>query len=404
MKIENIEQIFERYQEKKIRLETISGKKTYVFRNNRNILDGKLIKQLIDFFSKIRQRRLKLSIFLDLGRVRIADKLSYTVLECLVYQLITEEFSVQVKYVPETSIETKGIEFSCLNYLNPASKKFIQDRKKRESQFLKNFDIYQAQYNKYRKWLSPKNTSYLSDLSSDLIHLFRNQSKFINAYYHKQYEYDDRMVKKLSNTISELVGNAIEHGQSNCLIDIDISHNFIHKDYEDKQFGAINIVILNFSKINFGDKVRNKILSGDFSNNERYQLVSDAYAIHSEMFNENYPEEVFWNIASIQDKISGRLDNFNNGGKGSTDLLKSIQEFAYLDYCYMMSGNDILKLNKSFLALDDDGFIGFNNISFKLQMPDDSTYSKSAVYLPGVAYNLNFILEEKKNDNNKITI
>ncbi|CYU37402.1 hypothetical protein HO929_08740 [Streptococcus suis] len=401
MKIENIEQIFERYQEKKIRLETISGQKTYVFRNNRNILDGKLIKQVIDFFANIRKRHLslkyiRLSIFLDLGKVRIADKLSYSVLECLVYQQIVEGYSVQVYYIPETSIETKGIEFSCLNYLNPASKYFVQDKKQRESRFFKNFDIYQAQFNKYRKWISPKNTSYLSDFSSDLIYLFRNQSKFINAYNHKQYEYDDRMVKKLSNTISELVGNAIEHGQSNCLIDIDISHNFIHKDYEDKQFGAINIVILNFSKINFGDKVKNKILSDDFSNNERYQLVSDAYAIHSGMFDENYSEEVFWYIASIQDKISGRQDNFNNGGKGCTDLLKSIQEFAYLDYCYMMSGNDILKLNKNFLELDDDGFIGFNNSSFKLHMPNHTTYAKSPVYLPGVAYNLNFILEEKE--------
>lgn len=60
----------------------------------------------------------------------------------------------------------------------------------------------------------------------------------------------------------------------------------------------------------------------------------------------------------------------------------------------MMSGKEILKFKKELLKQDSDGFIGFNKTSFLQSGPETTTLAKSKVYLPGVAYNLNFILEE----------
>lgn len=77
-----------------------------------------------------------------------------------------------------------------------------------------------------------------------------------------------------------------------------------------------------------------------------------------------------------------------------TDLIKSIQNFTHEDYCYMMSGKEILNFKKELLKQDSEGFIGFNKNSFLHSIPEMTSLGISKVYLPGVAYNLNFILEE----------
>ena len=60
----------------------------------------------------------------------------------------------------------------------------------------------------------------------------------------------------------------------------------------------------------------------------------------------------------------------------------------------MMSGKEILNFKKELLKQDSDGFIGFNKDSFLQSVPETMTLGISKVFLPGVAYNLNFILEE----------
>ena len=90
----------------------------------------------------------------------------------------------------------------------------------------------------------------VSRLGSDLISLLRNQG----------IEYSQDLILSLSSTVSEMVGNAQEHGESDCLIDIDITHNFSHNKREGK-FGGFNVSILNFSNTYFGDKVKEKVVN-----------------------------------------------------------------------------------------------------------------------------------------------
>lgn len=373
-------------------LSTKKGKKYFQFINRTNFLNDVVIKNIIDFLNTVRTKRLKLPIILNIGKVTVADKLSYIVLECLVYEMLNLGYSITVKFIPDSTIDTKGIEHSPLMVLNELSSIFYTDKNNREAKFKKDFSYISRNTVKYRRLISPDSNSYLSKLTSDLILFLRNQFEFSDNY--RRIEYDDVMVIKLANTIGELVGNAIEHGEGDCLLDIDITHNFTHLKKLGRTFGAVNIAVLNFSGTNFGDKVKNKILNAELSKSERYQKIKVAYDTHQSYFNDKYNERHFWNLASIQDKISGRPDNYNNGGKGMTDLIKSIQNFTHEDYCYMMSGKEILKFKKELLKQDSEGFIGFNKNSFLHSIPEITSLGISKVYLSGVAYNLNFILEE----------
>ena len=371
---------------------TKERKKCFQFKNRTHVLNDTTIKNIIDFLNSVKNKPIKLPVLLDIGKVTVADKLSYIVLECLVYEMLMLGYSITVKLIPDSTIDTKGIKNSPLMFLNELSINFSTDKQDREAKFKKHFNYISRNTVKYRRLISPESNSYLSKLTSDLILFLRNQFEFSDNY--RRIEYDDVMVIKLANTIGELVGNAIEHGDGDCLLDIDITHNFTHSKKLGRTFGAVNIAVLNFSGTNFGDKVKNKILNTELSKSERYQKIKVAYDTHQSYFNDNYNEEHFWNLASIQDKISGRPDNYNNGGKGMTDLIKSIQNFTHEDYCYMMSGKEILKFKKELLKQDSEGFIGFNKNSFLHSIPEITSLGISKVYLPGVAYNLNFILEE----------
>jgi two-component sensor histidine kinase len=371
---------------------TKNGKKYFQFKNKMNFLNDAVVKNIIEFLNSVKTKKIKLPVFLDIGQVTVADKLSYIVLECLVYEMLNLGYSVTVKFYPNSNIDTRGINNSPLRHLNECWSRFSSNKNYRESKFRKEFNSI-TDGRKYRRMISPKSNSYLSKLTSSLILFLKNQFEFSESC--RKIEYDEIMVIKLANTIGELVGNATEHGEGDCLLDIDITHNFTHSKKQGRTFGAVNIALVNFSDTNFGDKVKKKILNTDLSKSIRYQKTKVAYDIHQQSyFNDNYNEEHFWNLASLQDKISGRPDNYNNGGKGMTDLIKSIQNFTHEDYCYMMSGKEILKFKKELLKQDSDGFIGFNKTSFLQSGPETTTLAKSKVYLPGVAYNLNFILEE----------
>lgn len=51
-----------------------------------------------------------------------------------------------------------------------------------------------------------------------------------------------------------------------------------------------------------------------------------------------YNEEYFWDIASLQDRISGRKGTSSAGGTGLTVLINSLQKEADNDTCYVISG------------------------------------------------------------------
>ena len=382
----NISLLFSKF--KKVKTPIIknkSGKKFFSFNKRYEEFGDNLIADIIDFSGTIINRNIKLQIEFNIGEIRITDKLTYIIFECIIYHLLILGYPVQIKIIPESSIDTKGIENSPLKYLNLYHKQYEANFKKAKERFFKQFDLCQS--GRYRRWVSAYDSMAVSRLGSDLISLLRNQG----------IEYSQDLILSLSSTVSEMVGNAQEHGESDCLIDIYITHNFSHNKREGK-FGGFNVSILNFSNTYFGDKVKEKVVNNKIEKTP-YIEVSKAYEIHKSFFCKSYYSEMFWIIASLQDKVSGRKNAFSNGGKGCTDLIKSVQKYSHLDYCYLMSGRETIHFKKEFLMIDSDGFIGFNKDGFLNSPPDDSIVGKSSVEFPGVAYNLNFILEESNEEN-----
>lgn len=228
-----------------------------LFRNTNKSLGGNLLKDIIDFCGTILKNNIRLPVVIYLGEIKVEDKLSYILLECIAHQLIINGFDLQIIMYPSFSIDTQGVTFSPLRFLNPYYVYYEKsDKTKRKNQFLKSFELTQS--GKYRKWLSKDDEFGVSKLTTDLIYLFRSQ-------YHKHFshytltDYEEVMVKKLATTIGELVDNAHEHGESNCLIDIDFSHDFTDKRENNKTFGGVNVTIINFSNRNFEEKVKHKI-------------------------------------------------------------------------------------------------------------------------------------------------
>lgn len=65
-----------------------------------------------------------------------------------------------------------------------------------------------------------------------------------------------------------------------------------------------------------------------------------------------------------------------------------------------------MKFHHNLLNEDSQGYVSFSNSDFQSAKPEKEVYSKSKIYLPGVGYNLNFVLEKKdsEDERNKVNI
>lgn len=95
---------------------TKNGKKYFQFKNKMNFLNDAVVKNIIEFLNSVKTKKIKLPVFLDIGQVTVADKLSYIVLECLVYEMLNLGYSVTVKFYPNSNIDTRGINNSPLRH------------------------------------------------------------------------------------------------------------------------------------------------------------------------------------------------------------------------------------------------------------------------------------------------
>ena len=60
----------------------------------------------------------------------------------------------------------------------------------------------------------------------------------------------------------------------------------------------------------------------------------------------------------------------------------------------MISGERALWFNKDNLEYDSNGWISFNaNNDFFTTVPSEGTVTGNTIYMPGTAYNLNFVME-----------
>ncbi len=363
------------------------------FTNKRNIIcqidsyyfGAGVINQVISFVKNLNASLKGFPIvFYFRNKIKINDKLSYILFECICYYLIENGYTVYVKIDYEHDIRTRGVECSPMNLLTVGNcSKFINKFRN---------ELYDNHYCRLITEAEKEKTDYLSLIYTDIDNFLRNVG--IN----------DSKREDLSETISELIGNACEHTTSDCYIDIDVTNANYYKnidnygiDISTKYYG-VNIVILNFSDKLLNDGIKEKI-KFNIPNVERYMKLLEAYNYHKKHFDDNYTEDDFFNFAVFQNKISGSKRKEKVGGVGLTHLINSLQKKSDNDDCYVFSGHNILLFNRDYLSYNND-WIGFNKSNnFFTDIPDIKLIDRSKMFFAGTAYNLNFVM--KSEDDNE---
>ncbi|MBS6519072.1 MAG: hypothetical protein KH359_00010 [Clostridiales bacterium] len=360
------------------------------------LFNGRTLKFICQKLNTVHKqyKGLKIPIEFYFYEVVFADKLTFVLFECICYELIyTYGHYVQVfmKVNVKDDIHIAGINSSPLLLLSGTNKKSV---KKYLEKF--NMDLYRQHYRRVIKCDKKEETNYLGRLYEEI-------DSFL-----KPFDVDDDARDSVANVVSELAGNACEHGKSDCLIDIDVAPNYtkIVDDVSDgESYYGINIVVVNLSKVLLGDGVRENILGNEEKiNDTRYSKVMEAYHNHSKMFTENYTVEDFCNITTFQHKISGReQENYNGdsttGGTGLTKLILSLEEMSDAYGCYVVSGNRVIYFYKDMLEYDDDRWIGFNSEkNYISEIPGKNSDGKNVIsealmHMPGTGYNLNFVMK-----------
>ena len=201
-------------------------------------------------------------------------------------------------------------------------------------------------------------------------------------------------IDAVSNVIGELAPNAVEHGDSNCMIDLCYERS---TSLDGQDLTDISIVIYNFSDKFLWTDLYQKV----FVDNKRITLKKDridkvraAWESHRGQFSKQYSEKDFYNLMAFQ-KISGRSGDRSDGGLGINTLIQNMQKYSTDDYCYVLSGHGALLMNGEISIPDKEGYIAFNKDQLYVEkIPDDRAVMQTKFYMPGVAYNLTFYFEE----------
>lgn len=356
------------------------------------LFSGITLKHIAEMINAIHKqyKGIKIPIEFYFGRTAFIDKLTFIIFECMCYDLIKNYgHYIQVFMSVDTrdDIHSAGILSSPLLLLNGTKKDKV---KKYTEKFEK--DLYGKHFRRLIAGDNKEDTNYLGRLYEEI-------DSFL-----KPFSIEENSRDKIGNVISELVGNACEHGKSDCLIDIDVAQNYtkVVGDMTDgKSYCGINIAVVNFSEILLGDGIYNNVIKNEERVlNDRYSDVIKAYKNHSKLFTQEYIVEDFCNITVFQHKISGRGEDSLTGGTGLTKLIQSLEERSDAYRCYVVSGKRAVNFYKELLEYNDDKWIGFNQENdYISKIPSEIdennlVISESLMYMPGTAYNLNFVMKE----------
>lgn len=351
-------------------------KSELVYDINVNTFTGDQIYEILLVINYVKRtyNGARIPLIINAGNITFYDKLVYVILENICWYMITvEKRRFKVLFCAKHTIWSEGISYSPLIYLNDISK------------FTKKYvsDLYNRHFRKVIPCIKKGNEQYLSDLMQEIRCFLENNG--IN----------EDSSGDLSEVLSELVGNAGEHGKTECLIDIDITEDRYTKGIEQENYYGMNAVIMNYSQTLFFEPLMKK-MNNQTDFNERYKFIIEAKENHEQQFNEKYTEEDFFTVSSFQHKISGSERKNEIGGTGLTQLIHSLEEKAENHLCYMLSGNRLFFFQQEYMKYDTNNFIGFNESGdYIREKPSDNIFQTIRTYFPGTAYNLNFAIKKE---------
>lgn len=359
--------------EKKLRLVN----RRLIYKISTDVFGGDHLYEMIVVINYVRRKyKQRVPITFDIGTFEFYDKLVYVFLECFCYYLTNVmKHDVFVLFRANHTIWSEGIIYSPLvNIGNP-------------QKFLKKFqgDLQMYHFRRIIPRQEERAETYLSNLMQEINCFLRN-----NAI-------EEEISVQLAETLVELVGNASEHGNAECLLDIDITRSeYIKEETQGgSKYHGMNAVVLNFSPRLFFEPLKNKFnKQQEFS--DRYEYVFKARNYHKDMFNNNYGEDDFYTISSFQHRISGNVEKNKIGGTGLTSLLRSLEEKADSHLCYLLSGNRILFFEKEYMQYDSNKLVGFNRTNnYLTDIPSGHLFNTISTFVPGVAYNLNYAIKKE---------
>lgn len=353
---------------------------TVLLNYNFKLLGGQQLRDIISdicYCIRIYGNRCN-TIIISMPYFSPCDKMVYILLESVIYSLIFKyDYNVTFRFEEfKYNINSIGCITSCLHKSVSNQLELKNLGRDYESCIEKNH--YRKIINAYEDFTAPS--------------LMVREIKTFLYRFHAKEKFD----KQLAMMIGELVDNVIDHAHTQCLVDIDITDSIFYclQKQDGKNYYSVNVCIINLGGKLMYDDVKNKIKGKKYGDSERYSKVYDAYIRHSNLFDKGYSENNFFMIASFQDQISGRQDKTNSGGTGLTEMIRNLEEFAADDNCYVLSGNDGIKLKKEQLFYTDEGWIGFNGDNdFLNKIPDRDVVLKTDTYVPGTGYNFELIFE-----------
>lgn len=363
-----------------------------IWRCNRSVFDLDALKDLVNFIKTVETQNFQgISIDIILHDVRFVDKLIIILLECVCYYAITIMKSrVRVSFSCTPTIWTEGVHSSPLLLLNDF-------KRQKQEKYIEKFKMDYYHFH-FRRLITIEENADKPIASK----VMQDSDTFFKAFMIPK-DYRDQ----LTEVIAELIDNALEHTGTDCLIDIDVAPNYkkILKDNGDNRelstddFYGVNIVVVNFSRNIVGQRMRERFSVSKLYS-ERYKTVLAAKENHAKRWTPNYGESDFFLIASFQRGISSRNDSDVTGGTGLTKLLQLIQKKSDAYNCYMHSGNKKLIFQHDYLNFTKENWIGFNIPNdFIHNIPDRECLQTSRFYIPGTAFNLDFVLSENNSNN-----
>lgn len=239
--------------------------------------------------------------------------------------------------------------------------------------YSQNVDITQ---NHYRRNVEVFNDTTVSKIMTDI------------DCFLKPFNINEKYSEMLIEVVVEIIDNALSHSNGGCILVMKVFDVTLN----DVKLKLLNTNVINISDDFLGMKILDQIEAEQ--NNQSKKIVNKAYIEQSNHFNNQYDKESFCFISAFQKHVTTRKESKNNGGTGLTKLIEALIEESYDDYCYVLSGRNLLLFKKEFLHLNDDGTIGFNmSNNYYSEIPSDSVYYKKQEFFPGTLFNLTFVLE-----------
>lgn len=312
----------------------------------------------------------------------IGDDATLIVFESMLYYLI-KNYNFDIQYTFKVNKNLVGYELYKLSNLIKYDNKKI-DKLDFIQNYEKNFDISMHHYKKVCiNSKENKKSEYLSLLYDDICNFLKNN--YINQNYYEA----------LGETIAEIVGNCLEHSDTDTILDIKITRSY--KDNNECKF--VNVTVISFTKEKFGEKLKQFIFNEEKGFNSSNEIVKKAYNIQCKKFNNNYSIDNFLMVSAFQKNVTTRKNSEGSGGKGLTRFIETLIDLSIDDFCYVMNGNTIIFLKKPFLKLNEDGTIGFNTENNYIEnLPNSQTVVNSNKCFNGTIHNLSFILEGGQNE------